>query len=253
MDYAVGKRIISGGFGQVSRDILCDPEISLEAKMIYSYLCSFAGNKNIAFPSESLICHQLKISRNRFYKYLRELKERNIIKVHKKTKHGSVPVGNVYEITDSPCTYGEDMVGEYTDNRYTNNNSINTNNLNTNNSLHPLEKGDYLHPLKKDDRLHPSPKDAPILFNLYESDDPFVREYLKVMTGHGLKHKRMSRDNYCRVLSGVHTLQEYYTVSDFSEAVQEHFDNLPKSNDGDILPFLKASQRYFNEQLEDLS
>ncbi len=249
MEYVIGKRIISGGFGQVSRNILCDPEISLEAKMIYSYLCSFAGDKNIAFPSESLICHQLKLGRNRFYKYLRELKERNIIKVHKKTKHGSVPVGNVYEITDSPCIYGEDMVGEYMDNRYTNNNSINTNNLNTNNSLHPLEKGDHLHPLKKDG-LHPSPKDAPILFNLYESDDPFIREYLKVMAGYGLKHKRMSRDNYNLVLSGVHQLQENYTVSDFSGAAQDHFDNLPKTNDGDIIPFLKGAARHFGEQLE---
>lgn len=234
MEYVIGKRIISGGFGQVSRNILCDPEISLEAKMIYSYLCSFAGDKNIAFPSESLICHQLKLGRNRFYKYLRELKERNIIKVHKKTKHGSVPVGNVYEITDSPCIYGEDMVGEYMDNRYTNNNSINTNNLNTNNSLHPL---------KKDDCLHPSPKDAPIFFNLNESDDEYIEAYLKVMRQFGMKHKRVSRDNYYSIQEKLNEITDCVSVEEFTEIVQNYFSELPKSNDGDIIPFLKASAR----------
>jgi hypothetical protein len=242
---------ISNGenFGIVYKRVMIDEKLSIESKAIYAYLCTFAGNKNIAYPSESLICCHLRIGRNRFYKYLKELKDAGYIIIHKHKDKNNQFQNNVYEIVGEPCTQFEDMEIEDLENRYTNNNSINTNNLNTNNSLHPLEKGDHLHPLKKDG-LHPSPKDAPILFNLYESDDPFVREYLKVMTRYGLKHKRMSRDNYHLVLAGVHVLQENHTVNDFSEVVQEHFDNLPKTNDGDIIPFLGASMRYFNERLE---
>lgn len=110
---------------------------------------------------------------------------------------------------------------------------------------------DLLRPLKKDDILHPSPKDAiPSLVNLYDSDDPFIKEYLRVMSKHGLRHKKMTEANYDDVISKVQTLQENFTVKEFSEGVQEHFDNLPKRNDGDIIPFLKASMRYFNERLD---
>nr|WP_277952416.1 DnaD domain protein [Staphylococcus hominis] len=63
--------------------------MSIEAKGIYAYLSSYAGGKDVAFPSISLICHELNISEKRFYKHRKELIDKNIISVHReRTNNG---------------------------------------------------------------------------------------------------------------------------------------------------------------------
>ena len=63
--------------------------MSIEAKGIYAYLSSYAGGKDVVFPSISLICHELNISEKRFYKHRKELIDKNIISVHReRTNNG---------------------------------------------------------------------------------------------------------------------------------------------------------------------
>ena len=56
----------TGGYGNVYKTITKDPNLSIEAKGIYAYLSSYAGGKDVAFPSISLICHELNISEKDF-------------------------------------------------------------------------------------------------------------------------------------------------------------------------------------------
>lgn len=80
---------ITGGYGTVYKEVLKDKELSIEAKAIYSYLSSYAGGKDTAFPSIGLICHELNISEKRFYKHRKELLDKNIIsKTRERTNNG---------------------------------------------------------------------------------------------------------------------------------------------------------------------
>lgn len=74
---------ITGGYGTVYKAVMKNPELSIEAKAIYSYLATYAGGKEIAFPSIKLICHELNISEKRFYKHRKELIEKEIISTHR--------------------------------------------------------------------------------------------------------------------------------------------------------------------------
>lgn len=240
----------SNPYVMINKSFVNDSSISWKAKGILLYLLSKPDDWKVR---EGDIVNHAKDGRDSVRAAIRELiKAGYIVRTRCRDDMGRLAPSEyvVYEVPPSDWKPG---AGETVAGKSNTTNNESTNNDHTNNESYIIKNDDHLHPLKKDDCLHPSPKDAHIFFNLYESDDPFVQAYLKVMTGCGLKHKRMSKDNYYKALSWVHMLQENHTVDDFSEAAQEHFDNLPKSNDGDILPFLKASQRYFNEQLEDLS
>lgn len=114
--------IYEQGFGIIAKKIMRDKNLSIEAKAIYAYLCSYAGNGITAYPGEELICSDLNISRNRYYKYLRQLKDNGSININKEKSSGKY-LRNVYKIVISPCTQIEDM-----ENRHINKNSLNINN-----------------------------------------------------------------------------------------------------------------------------
>lgn len=74
----------SNEYGFVNKEIMKDPNISAEAKTIYAYLSSYAGNKDTSFPSVSLTCYELNMSKNRFYKHRKYLIDKGIILKNKK-------------------------------------------------------------------------------------------------------------------------------------------------------------------------
>lgn len=91
------------GFGILSRKVMRNKQLSIEAKAIYSYLISFAGNSYKAFPSVELIIEELDISRSRFYKYMNQLKEYGFVKVvQEKEKENYKFKRNVYYLIDNP-------------------------------------------------------------------------------------------------------------------------------------------------------
>ena len=67
--------IMSGGFGIAPRIVMRDHRLSIEAKAIYAYFQSFAGNRESAFPARDTILNELSISKTRYYKYLNQLIE----------------------------------------------------------------------------------------------------------------------------------------------------------------------------------
>ena len=64
------------GFGMLPKAVMQSPNLKIESKAIFAYLTTFAGNGDTAFPGRELICKDLGISKDRFYKYMNELKEK---------------------------------------------------------------------------------------------------------------------------------------------------------------------------------
>lgn len=87
MDYNSKKNNnTQDAFGHVMMKIMRDKNISGTAKLIYSYLCAFANSKTgECYPSLSTILEELNISKNTFYRYIKELEDKKIIerKQHK--------------------------------------------------------------------------------------------------------------------------------------------------------------------------
>ena len=129
---------VTGGYGTIYKQVMKEPKLSIEAKAIYCYLSSYAGGKDIAFPSVSLICHELNISKNRFYKHRNELVDKQIISVKReRTENGFSK--NIYTINHHfVCRNFEDIQNVDIQNVYirnvdiqnkdTKNNSIKKNN-----------------------------------------------------------------------------------------------------------------------------
>lgn len=67
------------GYGIVYKRIMRDSSLSPEARMIYAYLCSFAGAGSTCFPGLELMLKETQMSKTRFYKHLQILVDAGIV------------------------------------------------------------------------------------------------------------------------------------------------------------------------------
>ena len=140
--------IYKNGYGIVAKFVMRDKNLSVEAKAIYAYICSFAGSGTTAFPSAELMISELKMGKNRFFKFRKELvdkgyitivkqragnrRERNLYKIESdiiKKKYFEHPQNEDIEFED---IQNEDIEFEDIQNEDSNNNSINSNSINNN-------------------------------------------------------------------------------------------------------------------------
>lgn len=107
----------------------------------------------------------------------------------------------------------------------------------TNSEINSETNESYLH----------NPEDCGCFLHPYKIDDNFVQSYLAIMDVYIPKgHKRIREANKDYILNGISVLKDWgITLDEWEEKSHEHFQNLPKSNDGDIIAFLSASKRYF--------
>lgn len=129
------------GFGTIAKMVMLDQRLTIEAKAIYSYFCSYAGGGSTAFPSVSKIVYDLKISKDRYYKHFKLLVELGYISVRENKDNGKF-ANNIYRIMsnpvpctenkemDSPCPENPDKENSDKESQDTNINNININNFN---------------------------------------------------------------------------------------------------------------------------
>jgi|TARA_R100000084_G_scaffold109169_1_gene74368 DNA-binding MarR family transcriptional regulator len=67
-------------FGIISYEVISDPEISLQAKGIYSILCLFADKNRSCYPSISTIADLADVSQRTVARKILELKNAKYIK-----------------------------------------------------------------------------------------------------------------------------------------------------------------------------
>ena len=75
------------GFGIIPKYVMIDNDLAIEAKTIYAYICSLAGNGKTAFPARDRILTDLQISKDAYYKYFRQLLDNGYIVVNQEKKH----------------------------------------------------------------------------------------------------------------------------------------------------------------------
>ena len=73
--------IYENGYGLISKSFMKDKRLTIEAKSIYTYLCSYCGGGTTAYPSVALQCSDLCISESRYYKHRQLLLEYGYIKI----------------------------------------------------------------------------------------------------------------------------------------------------------------------------
>lgn len=61
------------GYGMVQRSIMRDPNLSIEVKGVYAYLCSFSGAGECVLPDVLEQCKELGISQDKYYKCIQIL------------------------------------------------------------------------------------------------------------------------------------------------------------------------------------
>lgn len=126
------------GYGLVFKRVMKDTTISIEAKALYSYLSSYAGADETAFPSVDLIKHELDIGKQRYQRARKELETAGYLQVSRK-QNGNIYGSNLYTIyhnprrVDSRPVDSQPVEFQSVDNQPTTINSI-TNNNYTNNS-----------------------------------------------------------------------------------------------------------------------
>ena len=85
--------------------------------------------------------------------------------------------------------------------------------------------------------------DENVCFKIYK--DAFTKKFNKV-------HMKVSASNYILLQEWVNNLANAEVmVSEYREVVEEYFDKLPKSNNGNIVSFIKTSKRLFDVDIID--
>lgn len=90
--------ILDKGYGAVGKLVMQDRRLSLGAKAIYAYLCTFG---NVAFPGRQKICFDLGISTNTYTKHMNQLVDLAYISIVQKRQGGRFK-SNEYRINIVP-------------------------------------------------------------------------------------------------------------------------------------------------------
>lgn len=91
--------VFAKGFGILPKFVMHDPDLSLESKAIYAYLCSLAGSGHTTFPYRDTILRQLKIAKNTYYRHYNPLIEQGYIRVDRPSDKKAA---NIYTLVSNP-------------------------------------------------------------------------------------------------------------------------------------------------------
>lgn len=137
--------VFGAGYGIIPKSVMKDKNLSIEAKAIYAFLCSYTGKGNTAFPGISIITGHLGISEQRFYKHRKVLLEKGFISLTKERHTSGSFKRNIYTINtivppeqnlhaDSLYVGTPHVDKPHVENLGTNNNLSNNNSINNNSS-----------------------------------------------------------------------------------------------------------------------
>lgn len=143
-------------YGIVSKILMKDRNVSIQAKAIYALLCTYAGSDRTAFPSVNLIIADLGINRDTYFKHAKQLKDAGYIEVTQVSGVGGKFKKNLYTILPSPNlpdTVNPAPVNPAPVKRDTNSTNINNTNSNStslNTHVEPSKKADLPKEREKD-------------------------------------------------------------------------------------------------------
>lgn len=84
------------GYGTLPRTVMQDSRLTVKAKGLYAYFCSYCGGGDCAFPRKDHILFHLGISEPTYYKALSQLKELEYLQVTQRKEGGRFAVNDYY-------------------------------------------------------------------------------------------------------------------------------------------------------------
>ena len=134
--------INSQGYGIIPKMVMQDKRLTIQAKAIYGYFCSYAGAGKTAFPGRNKIMADLKVSKESYYKHFNLLKDYGYIEAYQEKDENGAFCRNVYTLVElipcpkkqdtdknSPCPKFRDTDFRDTEKQDTNHNSIKINSI----------------------------------------------------------------------------------------------------------------------------
>lgn len=90
--------VLKNGYGLSPKMVMKDKRLSIEAKAIYAYMSSYAGQAESAFPSMSLMCSDLGVSEARLRKHRDMLVDCGYIEIERESPQEGKFGRNIYTI-----------------------------------------------------------------------------------------------------------------------------------------------------------
>ena len=214
-------------FSQVSNSALRDKELSLKAKGLYALIQSYVTIEGFTLYKTTLK-KQCSEGNKAFESAWKELKDTGyLIQDRKRNKQGTYYYE--YELLDESIhtpkkevvdkgVYGKGDIYTKTDSNNTDINNI----------------------------------EEPIIYITLASDESFLSFYFnEYYRRFGKNHPRVTVGQKEYIEESISELKSYdIEFVTWREEVQEHFNYLPKSNNGNILAFLKTVKRHFGVDLD---
>ena len=82
----------------VFQEVLRNPDITIEAKGLYAYLAGFSGAGDECYPSISLMCEEMGMSKTRLYKHMAVLVQFGVVEKIQ-TYNGNIKGKVIYKLT----------------------------------------------------------------------------------------------------------------------------------------------------------
>lgn len=86
------------GYGIVTKQVMRDKRLCVAEKALFSYLCTYAGNKDYCYPSRRLISYELGITEASVTKYIRKLMSCGYLIISKMRNGSGKFANNVYRL-----------------------------------------------------------------------------------------------------------------------------------------------------------
>jgi len=223
----------ANGFGIIPKLAMQDSRLTIEAKAIYSYFCSFAGAGSTAFPSVKKICFDLNISEDRYYKHFAILKRYDYVRVKQIVDNGRFS-HNIYTLVEKPfpCFAGTEIPEPEIPsprNKGSNNNSIKNNIFKINSQSVSDDKKDRLTESEKDIINNILDKSGYKLFS--DNDQPVLKIALESLyyDNNFAKKQGISIEKMREYLNYIKPQSIGYALNNYKDANHIENDNKPKN------------------------
>jgi len=218
-------------------------ELSSDARVLYSLLRDrhklSAKNKWVNSDNEVYLIYtrtemsyMLRVSNKTVLKAVNQLKEHNLLEETKQgiNKPNLIYIAHVDVENTLTCSYSPSRQGDITHQDRENLHGSKTYPIKTYNN-------------KTEKRYIILPNDDNVCFKIYK--DAYTKKFNKL-------HMKVSANNYILLQEWVNSLANAEVmVNEYREVVEEYFDNLPPSNNGNIVAFIKTSKRLFDVDIID--
>ena len=207
---------------QVPNNIFDADELKDYEKLVYIYLCRCGNNGGQAFPSYNTIAKKCSISKRSAMRAVNRLIELNLVRKEIRPKDNRDNETNIYVVylpSDSQSPPPSDSQTLPSDTESSNKELLYKESI--------------------------SEKEQPLY--IVPNNDVFIDFYLRAFKHYfNADHVRVSRENLIYIQRTIEIFHDRdIELDEWQEKVVEHLENLPDSNNGSIVAFLKASFRYF--------